>query len=562
MTKLSFPQRPYTVEGFAATDSSISSGVRRSRFVRSHIRDRGRTRNGIPISRSSTKPGEAGPIPGLDKGTQRSSGDVSTSVPPTANGWLRPPDEGNAVDSQAVQVYLAMNLRRALAPFTQITITTQLLLWFLIISLIPCALLTTIISLSANRSLKKTVRQGLLAIADAKATQLETFIRERRSDLNMVSRFTMLADSLPGLVEAQRKGTVDSATYLESSRKIRPYLGNFAESFGYSNAFLFDTDGSVLFQLKPDLDLGSNLLNGPLKGSELAEVFDRVRTLLQTEVSDYQLYDGRSEPAAFIASPVYSGKGLIIGFLAMELGNEQVFRVLKDYSGLGETGEAMVAMRYSEDEFIYVAPPRKSAEKALSYRGKIHDGNGTAMQKAIEGQRDYGEAIDYRGEPVVAAWSYLPSFRWGMVVKQDDGEAFALIYRQILVVALLLGATFVIVTVGALWLARTITRPIRNAAFVTERVAAGDLSVTCEGEAPGEMGSLLQAVRKMIQDLRSLIGKIQRSSITLLSTATEIAATSRQQEQAVFDYSASTNQAAAAVNEISATSHELLKTRG
>ena len=88
---------------------------------------------------------------------------------------------------------------------------------------------------------------------------------------------------------------------------------------------------------------------------------------------------------------------------------------------------------------------------------------------------------------------------------------------------------------------------------MTDRVAAGDLSVSCEPRAPGEVGSLLQAIRKMIQDLRSLIGKIQRSSITLLSTATEIAATSRQQEQAVFDYSASTNQAAAAVNEISAT---------
>jgi methyl-accepting chemotaxis protein WspA len=453
-----------------------------------------------------------------------------------------------------------MNLRRALAPLTRITITTQLLLWFLIISLIPCALLTTIISLSANRSLKKTVRQGLLAIADAKATQLEVFIRERRADLNMVSRFTMLADSLSGLAEARRKGPVNSTTYAESNKKIRPYMANFTESFGYSNAFLFDTDGSVLFQLKPDLDLGPNLLTGPLKESELAEVIDRVRTLLQTEVSDYQMYDGRSDPAAFIASPVFSGQGLIVGFLAMELGNEQVFRVLKDYSGLGDTGEAMVAMRSSEDEFVYVAPPRNSEEKALSYKGKIHDVNGTAMQKAIEGQRDYGEAIDYRGEPVVAAWSYLPSFRWGMVVKQDDGEAFALIYRQVLVVAILLGATFIIVTVGALWLARTITRPIRNAAFVTERVAAGDLSVSCDGVAPGEMGSLLQSVRKMIQDLRSLIGKIQRSSITLLSTATEIAATSRQQEQAVFDYSASTNQAAAAVNEISATSQELLKT--
>ena len=69
------------------------------------------------------------------------------------------------------------------------------------------------------------------------------------------------------------------------------------------------------------------------------------------------------------------------------------------------------------------------------------------MQKAVQGQRGYGEAIDYRGKSVVAAWSYLPSYRWGMVVKQDDGEAFALIYRQIFVVGVLLATTFLIVTV-------------------------------------------------------------------------------------------------------------------
>ncbi len=453
-----------------------------------------------------------------------------------------------------------MTLQQVLALLSRITITTQLLIWFLIISLIPCAMLTAIVSVSANRSLKKTMRQGLLAIADSKATRLESFIRERRADLNMVGRFTHIADSVPQLAEARRKASVNSTVFGELTRKIRPYMANFADSFGYSNAFLFETDGTVLFQLQNDLDVGSNLLTGPLKGSELAEVFERVRTLLQTEVSDYQLYPGRSEPAVFIASPVYSKEGRIVGFMALELNNDHVFRVLKDYSGLGETGEAMVAMLHGQEEFVYVAPPRNSQEGALKKRGKIGEATGTAMQKAVAGERGYGEAIDYRGKPVVAAWSYLPSFRWGMVVKQDTEEAFALIYRQILIVGVLLGATFLIVTAGAIWLARTITRPIRDAAFVSERVAAGDLSVSCDAKAPGEMGSLLQAVRKMIHDLRSLIGKIQRSSITLLSTATEIAATSRQQEQAVFDYSASTNQAAAAVNEISATSQELLKT--
>ena len=453
-----------------------------------------------------------------------------------------------------------MTLRQAAAGLARVTITTQLLVWFLIISLIPCAVLTGIISISANRSLRRTVRQGLLAIADAKATQLETFIRERRADLNMLSRYTHIADSAPKLAEARRKEPNDSPAYAELTRKFRPYVTNFADSFGYSNAFVFDTEGLLLFQLKPDLDVGSNLLSGPLKQSELAEVFDRVRTLLQTEVSDYEMYPGRSEPAAFIACPLFHAEGRVVGFMALELSNEQVFRVIKDYSGLGDTGEAMVAMRRGKDEFVYVAPRRNSAEAALKQRGKIGDTNGTAMQEAVQGQRGYGTSIDYQGNSVVAAWSYLPSYRWGMVVKQDEREAFNLIYRQFFVVGVLLGTTFLIVTVGAIWLARTITRPIRDAAFISERVASGDLSVSCDAKAPGEVGTLLQAIRKMIHDLRSLIGKIQRSSITLLSTATEIAATSRQQEQAVFDYSASTNQAAAAVNEISATSLELLKT--
>ncbi len=54
------------------------------------------------------------------------------------------------------------------------------------------------------------------------------------------------------------------------------------------------------------------------------------------------------------------------------------------------------------------------------YHVPIGSDKATAMQKAVQGQRGYGEAIDYRGKPVIAAWSYLPSFRWGMVVKQDD----------------------------------------------------------------------------------------------------------------------------------------------
>jgi methyl-accepting chemotaxis protein WspA len=452
-----------------------------------------------------------------------------------------------------------MTLQRGLFPQSWISITTQLVLWFLCLSLIPCIVLTSIIAFLSNESLKKTVRQGLLAISDAKAAQLETFIRERRGDLTVAGRIPALVDAVPKLAQIRQKESLDSAAYLEQAAAARPFIAHFVDSFGYSNGYLFDTDGTLLFQLKTDLNIGSNLLNGPLADSELAEVFDRVRTLLQIEVSDYQMYPGRGEPAAFIAGPVFNTDGRIIGFVALELGNQHVFRIFRDYSGLGTTGETVVVMR-TGDELTFVAPPRYEPDAAFKYRVRMGSEKAGAMQNAAQGQRGYGESVDYRGRPVTAVWSYVPSYRWGMVVKQDISEAFALIYQQRLVVISLLALTVLVVSALALWLARALTRPIREAALVTDRVASGDLTVTCDVRAPGEAGLLLQAIGKMINDLRSLIGKIQRSSITLLSTATEIAATSRQQEQAVYDYSASTNQAAAAVNEISATSHELLKT--
>jgi methyl-accepting chemotaxis protein WspA len=439
------------------------------------------------------------------------------------------------------------------------SITTRLLLWFLLISLVPCIVLTGVISFMSSESLKKTVRLGLLAVADAKTTQLDIYVRERRADLNVAGRSPSLVDAMQRLTVVRRKEPLDSPAYLEVAKTVRPIMSHFAETFGYDNYYMFDTEGTVLFRLKPTQEMGSNLLSGPLEKSELAEVFDRVRTLLQVEISDYQIYSGQTEPAAFIAGPVFNPQGRVIGFVALQLSNSQVFRAFKDYTGLGETGEAVVMVR-SGETFRLVAPPRHDPGMVTTFQGRIGDSTAIPMQRAVQGQRGYGESVDYRGQPVIAAWSYLPSFRWGMVVKQDVGEAFDLINRQRRAIVLLFVVTSLVVTAVALWLARTITQPIREAASVTNRVASGDLTVTCEGRASGEAGLLLQAIRKMIGDLRSLIGKIQRSSITLLSTATEIAAASRQQEQSVYDYSASTNQAAAAVNEISATSQELLKT--
>jgi methyl-accepting chemotaxis protein WspA len=446
---------------------------------------------------------------------------------------------------------------RMLAP-SRASIATRLIGWFLAIALVPCFLITLITGLLSRSALETTVRQRLESLVRSKTEQVENYIAERRGDARISGSAPTVIAAAISLDRMVRDGKRSTPEYQAEQKKAHNVLARMIETYAYENAYLFNIDGVPLISFKPGLDPGASLPTGPLKDSQLADAFLRTKFLLQATISDFQTYPGRREPAAFVGGPIL-GEGRLVGVLLFEFGNKALFRAATEDAGLGETGETIIAMR-TGDEVTFVAPTRFDPAAGFRRRIKLGSGMDVDLQDAVRGGRGYGEAIDYRGVPVVSAWTYVPSLRWGLAIQQDTAEAFSLITRQRQVAAGLVGLTILAVGLVALIVARSITRPIREAALVAERIASGDLTAMITGDAPGEAGMLLRSVRKMTLDLRSLIGRIQKSSITLMSTATQIAATSRQQGEAVSDYGASTSEAAAAVKEISATSRELLKT--
>ena len=450
-----------------------------------------------------------------------------------------------------------MNLRRLVPDWS--SIATRLAGWFQVIALVPCVVLLLVTAYYSKRSLEATVRQRLAVILDAKATQLEEYIAQRRDDAQFIANapgFVAAATRLGGLA---REGKLGTPEYLREAEASRAALAVLAEAFSYENVTLLDLRGVPLVSYRPGLDYGPSLESGPLRGTQLAETFRRVRALLMPVTANFQVYPGREAPSGFVLGPVYRD-GEMIGVVVLELENEQVFRPVRSYYGMGETGDVTAAIEEG-DGLVYVAPTRFDPKAAFRDRLRFGDAAGRDMQLAVRGDRGYDEMIDHTGKAVVTAWTYLPSYRWGLTVKQDVAEAFDLLRRQRQAVGAFMALAALAVFLVARRVARSITRPIREAAQMAERVASGDLTAKLSiDHAPGEAGQLLRAVEAMTGDLRSLIGKIQHSSISLMSTATEIAATSRQQGEAVSDYGASTSEAAAAVKEISATSLELLRT--
>lgn len=127
---------------------------------------------------------------------------------------------------------------------------------------------------------------------------------------------------------------------------------------------------------------------------------------------------------------------------------------------------------------------------------------------------------------------------------------------------LLLGSSLVVVVVLLAWLAgreaRRLGLRIGVAAQVAKQVAGGDLTAQVPATSDDdETGQLLRAIAGMTGNLRALVARAKQTSIEMLTSATEFAAASRQQELTVQGFGASTQQVASAARQISTTSSEL-----
>ena len=393
--------------------------------------------------------------------------------------------------------------------FKRITIATRLLWAFLVLALVPLSLVTSLTYSISEQALRAEVTNNLRAIADSKANQIETYARERQRNVTALARMPSIVNAFEPLDQAFHDYGIGAPAYTAVEHALRPFLSDYLAQSGYADVLLISPSGDAIFSVRQGEDLGSNFYTGPNKDTELARVFDRAKNLLVTEVSNFEYYAATNEPAAFIAAPVLQD-GEVIGVVVLQMSNQEVYKVVNDATGLGNTGETVVGSRVDND-VVFVTPLRHDPYAAFRRRLPLGSALGLALQQAAQGRQGHGLDLDYRGQQVMAAWQYLPSLRWAMVVKIDAAEAFAPIVKQRHTVLIVGSITLLCVVVGALLVARSISRPIVSLTRVVRFMSGGDLQQEVPVVTNDEIGELSRAFNTMTADLRQIYATIEET---------------------------------------------------
>ncbi len=176
----------------------------------------------------------------------------------------------------------------------------------------------------------------LVAVREIKKQQIEGYFQDRLGLMQDVQKNLRFTKGVSAFTRAFDQG-LQSEAYNETYEQRLPGLKVFCDIFGFYDVFLIDPQGNVVFTVSKEADWGTNLIQGPLKDSGLAESFEKGKR--QTTFVDFAWYGPSNEPGAFVSTPLHADTGELIGVAAFQVSLKEINGIMMTRDGLGKTGE-------------------------------------------------------------------------------------------------------------------------------------------------------------------------------------------------------------------------------
>ena len=385
----------------------------------------------------------------------------------------------------------------------------RLLIYLIAVTSFGLVIMLVIVFQFTKGIIQDDVVAHLASVAQSTVDQIETYVLERKKNVTSLANAPDVIEAFEKYIAGFDRG-MDSPAYMAADRKFRQYLTYYNEQFGYQDLYLISKQGDIVFTVAKKDDFGENLKTDKYRNSELALVFEKTTKRLKTVVSRFRYYHPSQGPAVFIATPTYK-KGAFIGVVAFQIRAQELYQLSQDYTGLGETGEVVLAAKQG-GIVQFVAPLRHDPGAAFQRTVKLDSLLASPIQNAVQGKSGFGTALDYQGTEIIAVWRYLPILRWGMVAKINSSEAYASLEILWILSLITCGITLIGIVIVAIFLSRTITAPILKLIRVTREVARGNLNISADVERTDEIGELSRAFDQMVKDLEANRQKLEQQT--------------------------------------------------
>ncbi|QNI07822.1 HAMP domain-containing protein [Mycobacterium kubicae] len=341
----------------------------------------------------------------------------------------------------------------------------------------------------------------------------------------------------------------DGSAWSAANAKFNFYLRSVVTRFEYRDALLLDMDGNVVYTVNKGPDLGTNVLTGPYRETNLREAYQKALRSNDIDfvwITDFQQYQPQLDaPTAWVVSPV-GMNGKIQGVMALPVPISKINKIMNadkhwENAGMGPSTETYLAgpdnlMR--SDSRIFLQDPNEYKREAVQagtppdiVNNAIRLGGTTLVQPvpsrglraALRGQSGVDSDTDYLGNRELEAYAPLnipnSDLHWSILATRDDADAYARLasFGKTLVIAV--SVMILVICVASMLLAQVLLRPIRRLQAGTQKFSSGEYEVTIPVTTRDEIGDLTAAFNEMGRNLaikEELLNEQRREKDALL----------------------------------------------
>lgn len=266
--------------------------------------------------------------------------------------------------------------------------------------------------------IKKSRYKEIHSLAKLKSELLSGWLRERQSDILVISESPIYQDAVHKWLENRQDEVL--------KKKLTERLAVVKKRYNYLEILLVDSLGNIY------LSTGDR------------QEFD-------------QFFKARLRESTFSGSPVHTGiyrcqldQEVHFDFIA-QLKNEAktsdnvylVFRtnpeahlypVLMKWPGVSKTGEAIIIAREG-DSLLFLSELRFKQGAAMNLRMSVYSDSAPPISKGKYSDSMY-IGIDYRGEEVLSDISIVPDTDWFLISKIDTAEIFSELNFKMVIIAM------------------------------------------------------------------------------------------------------------------------------
>lgn len=326
------------------------------------------------------------------------------------------------------------------------------------------ALILSAVAFWVRRNVEQTIKDNmagdLQAVLTANETALDLWIEMQQSIIRMITKDAELEEyvhQLEGVANSaanQERALRDSPLQDEIREALQPAL----DEHRYSSFVLGDAASRILASDNEDL-IGKSVPKS--MQATFAAVYGGQAIVSRPVLSLVALDDGNGHervgvPTMFAAAPIRDPQNKVIAVLAMRIDPEIDFTRILSTAQIGKSGETYAfdekGLMLSQSRFddvlketslivdrpdsrsilqLQLKDPGADLTAGARAKGRWTDWPLTKMaQAATAGQAgvNVDGYRDYRGVPVIGAWTWLPKRNFGLATEIDVSEAFRPLY--------------------------------------------------------------------------------------------------------------------------------------